>query len=347
MKDIPDCANAVRDLTCHLSNPGVEHWKALSRLIGYLKHHYRPMKLRAPKEMRVVAAFDSDWATDKNDRKSISSYVTTIGGTSLINWQSKKQATVALSTCEAETMAGTMCAQDVQFVNNLLKEILIEGPELPSYVYGDNASSLFLAQNNAVGQRTKHIDIRHRFMHGLVQDGTVELRHIRSDENISDINSKNTKVETHEKLSSKLYEGNILIDPKKFGGSHGKVSMNESTKEDIALVQCCGVVDPVMQSFIQFQLEGNQLQLAVEFQLEGVLDMHLLLSQSQKSVPDMHPWKFQDRQGTSNQTCSEQGDNTIYHHEELIIFICRVVRQCVCTVNQFLCGRKVQSGEAV
>lgn len=212
MKVLPDCANAVRDLSCHLSAPGDQHWQALVRFMGHLKYNYRPLKLRAPSELRVTSAFDADWATDKNDRRSISSYVTTIGGTALVNWQSKKQQTVALSSCESETMAGTMVSQDVLFVNNLLDEILGKDvPMRPSYVYGDNVASLFLAQNNSVGQRTKHIDLRHKFMNELVEKETVELRHVKSENNVSDVNSKNTKVETHKRHADRLYEGIPLV----------------------------------------------------------------------------------------------------------------------------------------
>jgi hypothetical protein len=214
-KVLPDCANAVRDLTCHMSAPGSEHWSAMARLFGYLKYNYRPMKLRAPTELRVIAQFDADWGTDKNDRRSISSILTTIGGTALTNFASKKQQTVSLSSCEAETMASTMCAQDVLFTMNLLTELIGDKLLLPSYVYGDNVASLFLAQNNSVGQRTKHIDIRHRFMHELTLGGDerkVELRLNPSEENTSDINSKNTKIETHERLSAKLYEGLVIAE---------------------------------------------------------------------------------------------------------------------------------------
>jgi hypothetical protein len=221
---IPDCANATRELTCHLTAPGEDHWKALRRLLGYLKHHYKPLKMRAPAELRVIAMFDADWATDKNDRRSISSYVTTIGGTALTNYQSKKQQTVALSTCEAETMAGTLCAQDVLFTRNLLRELVGDQLLEPSYIYGDNVASLFLAQNNSLGQRTKHIDIRHRFMNELVSSQAVELRHIPSKENISDVNSKNVKLELHKKFAAKLYEGLIIAE----------VRDTESSKEDVA-----------------------------------------------------------------------------------------------------------------
>ena len=35
-KKNPDCANAVRELSAHLSNPGKEHWDAVGRIVGFL-----------------------------------------------------------------------------------------------------------------------------------------------------------------------------------------------------------------------------------------------------------------------------------------------------------------------
>jgi hypothetical protein len=158
--------------------------------------------------------FDGDWATDKNDQKSVSSYITTIGVTSLVTWQSKKQQTVALSSCESETMALTVCAQDILFVTNLLQELV--GDELlkPSFIYGDNVASLFLTQNNSVSQRTKHINIRHRFVYDLVEDKQFELRHVKTDDNTSDISSKNKKIKIHKKLADRLYNGLPIAEVK-------------------------------------------------------------------------------------------------------------------------------------
>jgi hypothetical protein len=227
LKVLPDCANAIQDLACHMTRPGKEHWKALERLLGYLKHHYRPVKFRAPKELRVMAMFDSDWATDKNDCRSIASTITTIGGTAMTSWQSKKQPTVALSSCESETMAGTMCVQDVMFTMNLLEELMGDEMLQPSYIYGDNVASLFLVQNNSVSQRTKHIDIRYRFINELVEAKRIELRHVRSEENTSDINSKNTKIEIHTKMANRLYEGLIIAEV------DDKRDLDKSPKEDV------------------------------------------------------------------------------------------------------------------
>ena len=61
-KDSPDCANAVRELSAHLSCPGEEQWHAVARVIGYLFNmEDRVLKLRTPKELRVIAYVDSDW----------------------------------------------------------------------------------------------------------------------------------------------------------------------------------------------------------------------------------------------------------------------------------------------
>ena len=189
-----------------------------------------------------MTVFDTDWGTDKNDRKSISSHLTTLGGTSLLNWQSKKQSSVALSTCDAETQASTPATQDTVFINSLLKEVT-GSVTLPSHVYGDNAAGLFLARNNQLGQRSKHIEIRDRFLHEKVEDGTVELRHVRNEDNTSDIDSKNTSAEIHQKLANKLYDGVPLV--------HVIEDLGEPDKEDVALVALA------LDSGIDFGVSGS------------------------------------------------------------------------------------------
>jgi len=57
----------------------------------------------------------------------------------------------------------------------------------------------------------EYIDIRDRYLHDLVTKGIIELRHVRSEDNTSDINSKNTAVEIHQYLADKMYEGIPLV----------------------------------------------------------------------------------------------------------------------------------------
>ena len=106
----------------------------------------------------------------------------------------------------------TLLAKDVVFVRNLLEELVGGEQEHPFYIYGDNEGSLYLVNNNVVSARTKHVDLRHKYLVDLTRKGIVEVRHVRSEDNVADINSKNVKVETHQRLSDLMYEGLVVID---------------------------------------------------------------------------------------------------------------------------------------
>ncbi|KAI2492050.1 Reverse transcriptase (RNA-dependent DNA polymerase) [Fragilaria crotonensis] len=128
-KTEPTIANACRELTSHLTAPNEEHWNALSHLVGYLKTaSLQGIKMRTPDDLRVVAYVDSDYAGDRNDRKSISGYLVTVGGC-LVSWMSKKQTGVTLSSTEAEFVAMSNVATEVKFIVSLLTEIMGGGPD--------------------------------------------------------------------------------------------------------------------------------------------------------------------------------------------------------------------------
>jgi hypothetical protein len=86
MKTEPTISNACQELTCHLNAPNETHWTGLKYLIGYLKNEgFQGLKMRAPNDRRVVAFVDSNYASDRGDRKSISGYLVTIGSC-LVPW---------------------------------------------------------------------------------------------------------------------------------------------------------------------------------------------------------------------------------------------------------------------
>eukprot|EP00965_Chrysotila_dentata_P114999 3801359-Pleurochrysis_carterae.AAC.1 len=64
---------------------------------------------------------DSEWAT----RHSTSGYVF-FYGQAAISWASKKQATVALSSCEAEIVAASEATKEAVYLRALLKELGID-----------------------------------------------------------------------------------------------------------------------------------------------------------------------------------------------------------------------------
>ena len=55
----------------------------------------------------------------------------------------------------------------------------------------DNVGYIFLSEKPLVSQNTKHIDMRHTFIHDYIEDGTVKLESSRSEKNMADPFTKN------------------------------------------------------------------------------------------------------------------------------------------------------------
>jgi hypothetical protein len=209
-KIFPEGSNTARELTKHFSNPGFEHWKELERVVGYLKKYENDVKLiyRKPREMRAVANVDSKYATNKDDRRSVSGAFFTVGGT-LTNWMSKTQASVALSSCEAEYVAVALATQELLFMQMLMTEL--GECEYPGIILEDNTGAIFLVKNQQVGQRTKHIDVRYHFIREHYENGEIDITHTRSENNEADIGTKNTTENLHQKHASNIRNGTMYV----------------------------------------------------------------------------------------------------------------------------------------
>ena len=64
--------------------------------------------------------------------------------------------------------------------------------------------AIFLTKNQQVSQRTKHIDIRQHFLRNLVEEKRLDIRFVRSEDNSSDITTKNTPQDLHENTQLNL-----------------------------------------------------------------------------------------------------------------------------------------------
>jgi hypothetical protein len=156
--------------------------------------------------LQSISDCDSDYAKDKNDRKSISGRINTLGGMTT-NWTSKKQNTVSLSSSEAEYQALSECVQESVFTQNLVEELT--GKRKPAIIYEDNLGTIFLVKNQQVSSRTKHIDIRHHYMRDLQDSKALDVRFKRSENNSADIITKNTTREVHDKHTQQIRNGTL------------------------------------------------------------------------------------------------------------------------------------------
>ena len=140
--------------------------------------------------------------TAKQDRRSITGWVTKLNGDTL-SWASKRQRTVALSTCEAELYAEGAAIQEVLWLRDMLKELGLH-VKTGSTVYGDNQSAIAVSKNGIKGERTKHIDIKYHFITETVESGAVRLQWIATTEQQADIFTKALARPAFEHLRAKL-----------------------------------------------------------------------------------------------------------------------------------------------
>ena len=114
----PDILYAVIYLARFSSCYDNTHFVAAKRIVRYLmstlstKLTYHKQE---DKEINLIVYSDSDWASDKNDRKSFAGNVVYLNKCH-VSWGCKKQITVALSSTEAEYMAMSDCSRENLYV---------------------------------------------------------------------------------------------------------------------------------------------------------------------------------------------------------------------------------------
>jgi len=198
-----DIAHAAHYLASQMQAPTKRHMLAAERILRYLAGtkdvglvfgSYNGATVgdsrgrQFQQQIDVCCFADADWANSKTDRRSITGWVSKLNGDA-VSWASKKQRTVALSTCEAELYAGAAACQEVLWLRGLLAELGLHA-QTGSTVYGDNQSAIAVSHNGIKGERTKHVDIKYHFVTETVERGDVKLKWIPTTEQLADIFTK-------------------------------------------------------------------------------------------------------------------------------------------------------------
>lgn len=195
----PDISHACSQLSQFNNCFDVTHWQAAKRILRYLAgtinyslYCYKSSKLN------LTAYADADWANDPTDRRSYSGFVVKLGN-NVINWESRKQKCVALSSTEAEYLAITDVCKDISFIRSFLSEIFPN--EYHVTIFNDNQSAQKLLQTKEYNhKRTKHIDIRYHFVKDLIQNNVVTIKYLQTDCMMADVLTKPLGTVKHERF---------------------------------------------------------------------------------------------------------------------------------------------------
>ncbi|GKB71699.1 retrovirus-related pol polyprotein from transposon TNT 1-94 [Tanacetum coccineum] len=143
--------------------------------------------------IETVVYAESDHAGDYVDRKSTSGICTFVG-CCLTSWFSKKQTALAISTIEAEYVSIGKECQQALWMKQALIDYDVRLDDVP--IMCNNKDTIDLSKNPVQHSRTKHIEIRHHFLHDNVQKGHISIKKVPSVDNIADILTKPLKRES-------------------------------------------------------------------------------------------------------------------------------------------------------
>ncbi|XP_052885316.1 secreted RxLR effector protein 161-like [Gossypium arboreum] len=175
----PDIAFSVGVIYQFMGQPCEGHLIVAKRILRYIKGTLSYGLMYEQSKIFSLSGFvDADWAGDVNDRCSTTGFCFTTGSAA-ISWCSKKQTTMALSSCEAEYVAATMATQESCW------------------------KLVFHA-------RSKHIETHYHFVREKVLSQDIELLKIQTDEQVADIFTKALA-----KTKFEVFRGDLGIIDKK------------------------------------------------------------------------------------------------------------------------------------
>ena len=107
-----------------------------------------------------------------------------------ISWGSKKQKSVALSSCEAEIVAASEAAKEAVHLSDLCAELGLHPSGEAIDLHVDNRSAIDVAYNPEHHGRMKHVDRRHFFVRELVERHRIRVPFVSTANNIADLFTK-------------------------------------------------------------------------------------------------------------------------------------------------------------
>nr|GEU78695.1 hypothetical protein CTI12_AA067210 [Tanacetum cinerariifolium] len=140
----PDIAFAVGKLSMYTSNPGIQHWQAIQRVLN-----------------------------NTEDNSSISGWVFMLGGCA-IAWASKKQTCITSSTMEYDFVA--LAGKEAEWLRNLILEIPLWSKLIaPISILCDSVATLAKAYSQMYNGKSKHLGVKHSMIRKLIMNGPPML----------------------------------------------------------------------------------------------------------------------------------------------------------------------------
>lgn len=196
----PDLSFAVNLLSRFVNKNNFKVWEYLKGVLRYLKGT-SDLKLVYRRNHNLncktlIGYVDSDWAADETCRRSTTGYIFKLFENCTVTWNTKKQNSVADSSTAAEYMALHEATKEAIWLKSLSESVQIEIKDNVHFnvkcddktgivIYEDNNGCITIAKNES-HKLQKHIDVKFHFSREKVQDGTITLKKISSQDQTAD-----------------------------------------------------------------------------------------------------------------------------------------------------------------
>ena len=119
----PDIVFAVSMISRFMQHPSKQHFGIAKRILRYLRGTSNfGIWYSNHNNIKLFGFSDSNWAGSIDDQRSTSGFLFSFGS-GAITWTSKKQATVALSSSEAENAAVASLACQAIWIRRILEDL--------------------------------------------------------------------------------------------------------------------------------------------------------------------------------------------------------------------------------
>lgn len=199
----PDLSFVVLSLSQYMQKPCTSHYSAAQRVLRYL--HTDPSQgilLPSHPSFDLLAFCDADWAACRDSRRSVSGFFITLGGAPITR-KSKKQASISLSSAEAEYRSMRRVTAEITWLVRLLGGLTVQ-PTLPVPIHSDSQAAIHIARNPIFHERTKHVELDCYFVHQQFLSGLISLSFVPSDCQLANLFTKPLSRGSHRHILSKL-----------------------------------------------------------------------------------------------------------------------------------------------
>ena len=180
----PDIAYAVHQLCKCLHKPTPDLLRETDHVLSYLARNASLGLTYSAEHVRLRGFADASWET----AHSTSGWVV-LWQSAALTWGSRKQKSIALSTCEAEIIALSEAAKDVVYLRKLVAGLGAR-EDTPSSLSTDSQSARDVSYNPEHHDRMKHVQRRHFYVRDMVESFELVVPFVPTKENPADFFTK-------------------------------------------------------------------------------------------------------------------------------------------------------------